>query len=87
MAKKTLTVTTDCGTFTRTTARDYTHIVVCHHAPSSYWAERGHVFGVLGWCGSLALAMAQVRTWGRQVGKVDGFTELRIYTVTGERIQ
>jgi len=32
MAKQKLTVTTDAGTFTRTTARTYTHIVVAKGA-------------------------------------------------------
>jgi hypothetical protein len=81
--KAKLTVVTPVGTFTRTTARTYTHIVVAGPYKAEWLAYYGiaakNEAGVLGWCGRLDLArkLAAANT-------AMHFEWVRIYDVAGQ---
>ena len=90
--KSTLTVVTDLGTFTRTTTRAYTHIVTvsCNDQQGN---PDGRAAGVLAYCGSLALAQARaheargIRFGYKRPTAPLVYRDVRIYAVTGERVQ
>jgi hypothetical protein len=79
--KKTLTVTTDVGTFSRTTARSYSHVVVVPREADDPRIPKYGAWGVIGWSSRLDLAHKVRSTWSGH------FPEIRIYDVTtGHRV-
>jgi len=84
--KQKLTVTTDVGTFTRTTARPYLFVVVVAlSAPQTWRKDAPGTFNAMTWSSRLDLAQREVRTWLPRFA--DEQPEMRIYSVvTGERV-
>lgn len=73
--KKMIVVETEYGTFTRTTARVYTHLVIGRGCSAAHLARQSKEerqrriadedrWGVYGWSGRLDLARSVVKQWG-----------------------
>ena len=70
--KQTLTADTPVGTFTRTTARTYTHVVLSQFSVDRDWACE--------WCGSAELAVKKpsyTRGWRNHDGLI--YSDVRIW--------
>lgn len=81
--KTKLTVSTDWGTFSRTSEHPYSYVVLVHGAPD----ERGNEYGVWGWASSLPLARNRAKEAKKFLDKPDGFKEVRIYDMQGNHVE
>jgi hypothetical protein len=52
-------------TFTRKTARTYTHAVACTHNPQNMSWRATDVDGIVAWCGSHAIAIKALRQYSK----------------------
>jgi len=80
----TYTVVTDVGTFTRTSAREYTHAVVClTKADDNERPDQRGRWGLIGFRSRLDLAMREFDYWSER----ETFAELRVYDIDGRRVR
>ena len=93
-AKKTLlTVVTDVGTFSRTTANVYTHIVVVGCNDETGTRKAGGTLGVLAYASSLPLALKRAHTarhlrfgYNKQAKTALVFSDVRVYAIDGTHV-
>ena len=91
--KTTLTIVTDAGTFSRTTATAYTHIVLAGVNDETGTPTAGDTLGVVAYASRLPLALKRAHTartlrfgW-KKPGAALVYSDVRVYAVDGTRVQ
>jgi hypothetical protein len=71
MSKRTYTVTVEGQTYSRTSTRNYTHVVYLQGYGAANGGQPTNYTGVQAWCGSEVLANKQARTWANYLKGVE----------------
>lgn len=83
--KRTITVETPVGTFTRTTARVYTALVLVSPDLATESGRARTDWHVFNWCGTVALAEKAARQWTADGWAKGAGREVRIWDVENGR--